>query len=179
MKFIFLIIVLSGFTVFGCTEKPTSDDGNLLNQSKELQQQVDQKAPEFELKTLEGNIVKLSDYKGKVVLLDFWATWCGPCRKGIPDLIELQDQFEKDLVIIGISLDQANTINQLQPFINNYKIDYPVVLGDNKVVKDYGNITAIPTSFIINQNGEIVNKFIGLMPKSKLVEEINSLLKKS
>ncbi|BDQ03181.1 TlpA disulfide reductase family protein [Ignavibacterium sp.] len=138
----------------------------------------DKKAADFKLKTLEGKEVKLSDYRGKVVIIDFWATWCPPCRKGIPDLISLQDEFKKDLVVIGISLDQQNTIKDLKPFIENYKINYPVVLGDEKVVKDYGGINAIPTSFIIDQKGNIVDSHVGLVPKTVYVDQIKSLLKK-
>lgn len=139
---------------------------------------TDKKAADFKLKTLEGKEVKLSDYRGKVVIVDFWATWCPPCRKGIPDLISLQDEFKKDLVVIGISLDQQNTIKDLKPFIENYKINYPVVLGDEKVVKDYGGINAIPTSFIIDQKGNIVDSHVGLVPKTVYIDQIKSLLKK-
>ncbi|MGQ9799016.1 MAG: TlpA family protein disulfide reductase [Ignavibacterium sp.] len=138
----------------------------------------DKKAADFKLKTLEGKEVKLSDYRGKIVIIDFWATWCPPCRKGIPELISLQEEFKKDLVVIGISLDQQNTIKDLKPFIEYYKINYPVVLGNEKVVKDYGGIYAIPTSFIIDQKGNIVDTHIGLVPKTVLVEQIKSLLKK-
>lgn len=138
----------------------------------------DKKAADFKLKTLDGKEVKLSDYRGKIVIIDFWATWCPPCRKGIPDLISLQEEFKKDLVVIGISLDQQNTIKDLKPFIENYKINYPVVLGDEKVVKDYGGISAIPTSFIIDQKGNIVDSHIGLVPKTVYSDQIKSLLKK-
>ena len=133
-------------------------------------------APDFKLYTLDGDEVKLSDYLGKVVILDFWATWCPPCRKGIPDLISIQNEYKDDLVVIGISLDQPATQDQLIPFIKSYGINYPIVLGDLEVSAAYGNIQAIPTSFIIDQEGNIINKHIGLVPKSTLVEEINLLL---
>jgi cytochrome c biogenesis protein CcmG/thiol:disulfide interchange protein DsbE len=134
------------------------------------------KAPDFSLKTLEGKTVKLSDYKGKIVIIDFWATWCPPCRKGIPDLIDLQKSYSKDLVVIGISLDQERTLKDLKPFIENYGINYPVVLGDQKVVLDYGGINAIPTSFIVDQKGYIVDSHVGLVPKKVYEDKIKSLL---
>lgn len=134
------------------------------------------KAPDFSLKTLEGKTVKLSDYKGKVVLIDFWATWCPPCKKGIPDLIELQKTYSKDLVVVGISLDQERTIKDLKPFIENYGINYPVVLGDQKVVLDYGGVNAIPTSFIVDQKGFIVDSHVGLVSKSVYENKIKTLL---
>jgi len=136
------------------------------------------KAPEIVLKTLEGKTVKLSDYKGKIVIVDFWATWCPPCRKGIPDLIELQKTYSKYLVVLGISLDQERTLKDLKPFIENYGINYPVVLGDEKVVKDYGGINAIPTSFIIDQKGFIIDSHVGLVPKTVYEDKIKKLLGK-
>lgn len=136
------------------------------------------KAPDFALKTLEGKTVKLSDYKGKIIIIDFWATWCPPCRKGIPDLIELQKAYSKDLVIVGISLDQERTLKDLKPFIENYGINYPVVLGNEKVVRDYGGVNAIPTSFVIDQKGFIIDSHVGLVPKSVYEDKIKMLLGK-
>ncbi len=136
------------------------------------------KAPDFALKTLEGKTVKLSDYKGKIIIIDFWATWCPPCRKGIPDLIELQKAYSKDLVVVGISLDQERTLKDLKPFIENYGINYPVVLGNEKVVKDYGGINAIPTSFIVDQKGFIIDSHVGLVPKTVYEDKIKMLLGK-
>jgi len=136
----------------------------------------DNAAPDFTLYTLNGEEVKLSDYLGKVVIIDFWATWCAPCRRGIPDLISIQDEYKDDLVVIGISFDQPATQDELVPFIERYGINYPVVLGNIEVSAAYGNIQAIPTSFIIDQEGNIINKHIGLVSKSTLVEQINSLL---
>ena len=135
-----------------------------------------EKAPDFELSTLDGELIKLSDYVGKIVLLDFWATWCGPCRMAIPELVELQNEYGDDLVIIGISLDQPYTQQNLLPFIQNYGINYPIVLGTLEVVEAYGNIRGIPTSFIINQEGVIVNKYTGYVPKSYYVAEFTKLM---
>jgi thiol-disulfide isomerase/thioredoxin len=137
------------------------------------------KAPEFALSTLDGKVIRLSDYVGKIVIVDFWATWCGPCRMAIPELVELQNEYKNDLVIIGISLDQPNTQRNLKPFIESYGINYPIVLGTIEVVEAYGNIRGIPTSFIVNQDGEIVNKFTGYVPKSYYTSDIDQLLNSS
>jgi cytochrome c biogenesis protein CcmG/thiol:disulfide interchange protein DsbE len=139
----------------------------------------DNPAPDFSLITLEGDSVKLSDYAGKIVILDFWATWCPPCRKGIPDLISIQNEFENDVTVIGISLDQPSMHDDLSLFIEDYEINYPILLGTLEVVMAYGNVRAIPTSFIIDREGMIVNKYMGLVPKSIYVQEINSLLDNS
>ncbi|MFC2094303.1 TlpA family protein disulfide reductase [Bacteroidota bacterium] len=174
-----LISVLLIFTaaIYGSndsTPNPENTKNNLL--SNVNSDMITDAAPDFTLYTLDGDEVKLSDYLGKVVILDFWATWCPPCRKAIPDLISIQNEYKDELVVIGISFDQPATQNDLVPFIESYGINYPVVLGNIEVSDAYGNIQAIPTSFIIDQEGKIINKHVGLVPKSTLVEEINLLL---
>ncbi|MCA2004330.1 MAG: TlpA family protein disulfide reductase [Ignavibacterium sp.] len=173
-----LIVIFVLFAVVFASQVINSTKANSINDKTVGSLLSDKKAADFKLKTLEGKEIKLSDFRGKIVIVDFWATWCPPCRKGIPDLISLQEEYKKDLVVIGISLDQQNTIKDLKPFIENYKINYPVVLGDEKVVKDYGGINAIPTSFIIDQKGNIVDSHIGLVPKTVYADQIKSLLKK-
>jgi thiol-disulfide isomerase/thioredoxin len=177
IKLLILVLLIYTAAVYGCndsTPKSEITKNNLLATAKS--DMGNNAAPEFTLYTLDGEEVKLSDYLGKVVILDFWATWCAPCRKGIPDLISIQNKYKDDLVVIGISLDQPATQDQLVPFIKNYGINYPIVLGNIEVSAAYGNIQAIPTSFIIDQEGNIINKHIGLVPKSTLIEEINLLL---
>ncbi len=137
----------------------------------------DKKAPEFSLKSVEGKTVKFSDYKNKIVLIDFWATWCPPCRKGIPDLIELQKEFKNDLVVLGISVD-TDTKPDVPGFIKNYGINYTVVYGDQATAKLFGGVSGIPTSFLIDRRGNIVDKHVGLVPKETLAAGIKSLLKK-
>lgn len=135
------------------------------------------KAPDFSLKSVDGKTVKLSDYKGKVVIIDFWATWCPPCRKGIPDLISIQNEFKDKVVIIGISLDREKTIKDVPGFVKSYGINYPVVYGDDKVVTDYGGIQSIPTAFVIDKNGNIADSHVGLTDKDTYVNKIKELLK--
>jgi thiol-disulfide isomerase/thioredoxin len=136
------------------------------------------RAPEFTLTSTEGKDIKLSDFNGKVVILDFWATWCPPCRKGIPDLIAIQKEFDKDVVVIGISLD-TDTKGEVVPFIQKFGINYTIAYASSDVIEKYGGVEAIPTSFVINKNGEIVAKHVGLVPKSDFTDQINKLLKKS
>jgi thiol-disulfide isomerase/thioredoxin len=176
---IMFYLLIASVSLYGCENQETNNNIPEVKESSASITSDTKKAADFSLKTLEGKEVKLSDYKGKVVIIDFWATWCPPCRKGIPDLVELQKEFKDKLVVIGISLDQQNTINDLAPFMKQYAINYPVVLGNEKVVRDYGNIQAIPTSFIIDQAGNIVDTHVGLVPKSTYTNKINQLLKKS
>jgi thiol-disulfide isomerase/thioredoxin len=172
--FISLILI---YTLVGCTINRHNDNKPVINQESSSLT-GNNKAPEFSLTSTNGKEIKLSNYKGKIVILDFWATWCGPCRKGIPDLIELQREFDKDLVVIGISLD-AETKKNVIPFMQKIGINYPVVYGTFEVTKLYGGVGGIPTSFVINKKGEIVDKHVGLVPKSQYSDLINKLLNKS
>ncbi|HEX2867297.1 MAG TPA: TlpA disulfide reductase family protein [Ignavibacteriales bacterium] len=133
-----------------------------------------------ELTTTSGQKIKLSDYKGKVVLLDFWATWCPPCRKGIPDLIALKNEFKgKDFEIIGISVDQENTVNDVVPFIQQYGINYPVVYYDPMALSSFGAIESIPSSFVLDKTGKVVSSYVGLTEKSNFEKDIKKALGES
>lgn len=125
--------------------------------------------------------INLSDYKGKVVILDFWATWCPPCRAGIPDLVELKEKYgDKNFEIIGISLDAITrggaTKNDVEPFIDDFEINYPIVIGDAAIMNKYGGIQSIPTSFVLDQDGRIVSQYVGLTPKSTYEDDIERIL---
>lgn len=134
------------------------------------------KAPYFELKDLSGKTVKLSDFAGKVVVLDFWATWCGPCKKGIPEFVELQKTFSKQgVTIVGIALDDYDAVKK---FYSDYRMNYPVLMGTNETVKLYGGIRGIPTAFIIGKDGTIRQKFEGYRPKEMFEKEIKMALLK-
>jgi thiol-disulfide isomerase/thioredoxin len=172
------ISLLLLYTLIGCSKNSYNENKSVNNQVASTLSGENNKAPEFRLTSTDGKNIKLSDYKGKIVILDFWATWCGPCRKGIPDLIELQKEYEKDIVVIGISLD-AKTKEAVVPFMKKIGINYPVVYGTFEVTQQYGGVEGIPTTFIINRNGKIVDKHVGLVPKSEFTDQINKLLKKS
>lgn len=134
-----------------------------------------QPSPAWELKDLDGKSVKSSDFAGKVVILDFWATWCGPCRMEIPGFIELQKQYaDKGLVVIGVSLDQDGA-SAVKPFIEKMGINYPIALGDEAVVSAFGGIEGIPTTFIIDRAGNIVRKHVGYAPKAEFEADIKPL----
>lgn len=135
------------------------------------------KAPDWSLKGMDGKAINFSDFSGKVVIVNLWATWCPPCRREIPDFIELQKEYkEQGLVIIGISLDQSEA--PVKPFVEKNSINYPVVMGNSEVAQLYGNIRSIPTTFIVDSDGNIVESFFGLRSKEIFEESIKPLLKK-
>ena len=176
------VLMLSSSLMLGCADKNSETEEKMHDEIPTEEININQSsmdAPGFSLKSVDGEEIKLSDYEGKIIVLDFWATWCGPCRRGIPDLVSLQNQYKDELVVIGISLDQEGTVADVKPFMEEYKINYPIVYGNQKVRMDYGNIQAIPTSFVIDTNGKIVDKHVGLVPKSKYEDQIKALLKKS
>ena len=137
----------------------------------------DSKAPDFTMKDLEGKDFTLSSTLGKVVLLDFWATWCPPCQESIPDLTKLQKQYsEQGLQVVGISLDRRGE-RVVKPFAKKLKINYKILVGDStKVIENYRGIIGIPTLFVIDRKGNVVNQFIGYVEREVLEKEIKKLL---
>ena len=132
------------------------------------------KAPAWELKDLDGKQVKSSDFDGKVVILDFWATWCPPCKAEIPGFIELQKKYgEKGLVVVGVSLDEGGP-SVVKQFMNQFGINYPVVMGNIQTMEDFGG-KAIPTTFVIDRSGKIVAKHVGFASKETFENEISPL----
>lgn len=133
-------------------------------------------APDFKLNDVTtGKPVSLSDFKGKVVVLDFWATWCPPCREEIPHLVDLYGKYkDKNLVIVGVSLDDTQT--PVKPFMDEFHMDYPVVMGDDAIQKAYGGIQGIPTAFIIDKTGKIAQKYIGYRDENTFEQQIQKLL---
>jgi thiol-disulfide isomerase/thioredoxin len=134
-------------------------------------------APDWQLAGLNGKTVKFSDFRGKVVILDFWATWCAPCRIEIPQFIELQKQYgDSGLAVIGVSLDEQGP-EVVKKFVKQFGVNYPVVMGNQKVVEAYGGIVAVPTAFVIDRQGRLVSQHLGYNDKATFETEIQSLLR--
>jgi thiol-disulfide isomerase/thioredoxin len=132
-------------------------------------------APDFTVTDIFGNKLRLSDYKGKVVMLDFWATWCGPCRIEIPGFVELQDRYRNQgFTIIGISMDDGP--EPVVEFYKQFKMNYPVALGDDRLGALFGGILGMPTTFLIGRDGRIYVKHIGASSVGVFEEEVKALI---
>ena len=132
---------------------------------------------DFTVKDMNGQSVALSSFKGKVIVLDFWATWCPPCKAEIPGFVELQKEYgEKGLQIVGVSVD--DTVDKLSPFAAEFKMNYPVLVGlDRDDLQDaYGPMWGIPTTFLISRDGKICRKHSGLVGKERYEQDIKALL---
>ena len=169
MKYILKAVVfcsLMGVLVYGCSPKEEAAESNASA------------APDFSLQDLGGRTYRLSDFRGDVVILNFFATWCAPCRKEVPDLVRLHQRFAGDgLHVIGVSLDE-NGDAVLKPFIKQYGIAYPIVLATEKTIFDYGGMQSIPSTFLIDHRGSIRENFVGLAPGYQLESSVRRLLKK-
>ncbi len=162
---IFSIILLIPVIISGCTVK---------------EEEARKPAVDFSIPDLEGKLVKLSDYKGQIVMINFWATWCSPCREEIPHFVEFQKKYGPEgFTILGLTIDTIDP-EEVKEFAVEYKMNYPILyLGkqSKQVQKDYGNFRGIPTSFLIDRDGLIIRQVTGLMKKSFWDKEIRTALK--
>ena len=187
---IFRVFIISVLGILGYFLLFSQQDSLItLSQRDALQKVLGDinKAPDFTFNTMNDSVYTLSALEGKVVLINFWATWCGPCRMEIPEFNELYKSYhEKGLEILGISIDDNK--KQLKNFAKSFAVDYPLLYGSardmNKVMKDYGGVYAVPSSFLIGKEGSIIWSYPGAILKlydpqtfAALVYEIEKELK--
>ncbi len=133
-------------------------------------------APDFSLESLDGKSMKLSDFRGKAVLLNFWATWCGPCKIEMPWFVELQNQYgPQGFQIVGVAMDESPK-DDIAKFAKEMGVNYPVLLGKESVGDAYGGVPALPESFFISRDGRILDKFIGLRGRAEVEDAIKAAL---
>ncbi len=131
-------------------------------------------APPFLLRDINGKIVSTADWKGKVVILNFWATWCPPCREEVPELVQLQANYKDKLLVIGASEDEDEP-QKVRQFVQRFGMNYPVVMATKELIDNYGGVPALPTSFLIDPQGRVVQKHTGLYEYEVYEREVRAL----
>jgi len=135
-----------------------------------------QPAPEFTLQSLDGKTVHLADFRGKGVLLNFWATWCQPCKIEMPWFVQLQKQYgPQGLQVVGIAMDDASP-EDIRKFAQDLGVNYPVLIGKEAVGDAYGGVPFMPETFYIGRDGKVVDKVVGLISRSEIEEDVKKAL---
>ena len=168
----FAFALLAACLLAGCSSEP-----RYVKASSQVKPVTDRKpAPEFALKDADGKTVRLEDYKGKVVLLDFFATWCGPCKIEIPWFMEMERRNkDKGFSVLGVSMDDEGW-EVVKPFLAELGVNYRVVIGNDATAQIYGGVDALPTTFLIDRNAKIAAVHIGLASKKVFEDGIQQLL---
>ena len=166
------IVAVAGLLFLGrhMVHRPSRNDGKISGKT------AGSPAPDFELTSLEGKQVKLSDFRGQAVLLNFWATWCGPCKIEMPWFVELQKQYgPQGLAVLGVAMDDASK-EQIAKFAKEMQVNYPILLGKEAVGEMYGGVQFLPTTFFIDRKGRVVERVFGLTDKGEIEENIKKAL---
>jgi peroxiredoxin len=173
-----LALVVFATLEFGCSSSPKPPVAATEGPAAATETKDGPKmAADFTLKDATGADLKLADYKGKVVLLNFWATWCGPCKVEIPWFMEFNKKYkDSGFAVLGISMDDDGW-KSVKPYLAEKKIDYRIAVGNDDIGKLYGGVDALPTTFIIDRAGKIAFSHTGLEGKDTYEKEIASLLK--
>ncbi len=169
----FWIVPVLGLSLSACSGLDTSVEAAASTVKPASQRKP---APDFTLQDSRGAMVKLSSYRGKVVLLDFWGTWCGPCKIEIPWFMEFEQELKpRGFAVLGVSMDDDGW-SVVRPYIETRKVNYRIVLGNDKVAGLYGGVDAMPTTFLIDRSGRIAAVHQGLSAKDAFKNEIIQLL---
>jgi len=173
MQRIFLVLFLT-IGLLGCSGE--SDESQGEKSGDEKSKSVLGEMPDVTMTTMDGREISREDLKGKVVFLNFWATWCAPCRREIPDFISFQEKYGgDDFTIIGVSLDEKG-YEVVRPYAEEMGINYPIVLDEYNLGDKLGGIFAVPTTYFINEEGNIVGRKIGYFPEEEMKKQIDEML---
>lgn len=182
------LVLLAGV---GCSsdDQPADDDALPTTQQPSAASSSDQQiqelddapaVPDVTLETLDGETIALADRNDEVLLINFWATWCAPCRKEIPDLIELQDELGPEgLTVIGVSLDQDGA-EAVEPFLDEFDVNYPIVLDPKATLdSEFGGIHGLPMTFVVDAEGQIRYRILGIFPPDEMHSKLTALLEEA
>ena len=170
LALVVVAVIAAGMLYFGfhMAQRSRADAPAILGKSTP--------APDFTLEKLDGGSMKLSDLRGKAVLLNFWATWCGPCKIETPWLVELQNQYRSEgLQVVGVAMDDSGK-DEIAKFAKDMGVNYPVLLGKEAVGDAYGGVPALPETFFIGRDGKIVDRIIGLKGRADIEDSIKKAL---
>ncbi len=168
-----VVLVIAGMLIAG--KHLTRQQGPGISGSNSALKGKD--APDFQLTDLQGKNVRLSDLRGKAVLLNFWATWCPPCKIEMPWFVDLQKQYgPQGLQIVGVAMDDGDAHDAVAKFAKQMGLNYPVLLGNDKVADQYGGVDALPTTFYIGRDGKIVARVFGLVSHKEIEENVRAAL---
>ena len=168
---IFVIMIL----IYGASRVSRNAGSQAATSSSNISQS--KSAPDFELKSPDGRTVKLSDFRGKVVLLNFWATYCAPCRVEMPWLIDLYKQYKpQGLEIVGVSMDDEGQQQEVIEFVKEMKVNYTILMGDHSVGDAYGGARFLPQTFFIDRDGNITGSAVGMKSKNEFENLVKQLL---
>jgi peroxiredoxin len=170
------VVAICGATWYARHHALVNETKSAVQEQFDRSELISKPAPDFSLTDATGETVKLSDQKGKVVLLNFWATWCGPCKVEIPWFISFQQQYkDRNFTVLGVAFDDDGWTS-VKPYLAEHKINYRVVVGNDALDKAYGGVESLPTTFLIGRDGRIASKHVGLISKPTYQEEISRLL---
>jgi thiol-disulfide isomerase/thioredoxin len=184
LTFRILLLLVAALCCVSCAKKGETPPANrashaeLVSELSSVSARAD-RAPNFAWKDRTGNTVDFDSYRGKATLVNFWATWCVPCKRELPDLVALSKEFAgKNVKILGISTDRgASVIEEVSTFVREQGIPYQNVISNDQIEEAFGNIRMIPTSFLIDGEGKIVQTFVGGRSKEFFAQAINAVLK--
>jgi len=170
--FMIYALAVSAALSFGCSSQSASEPATVAaSESGEMPA-----AAPFSLQAADGSDVSLADFEGQVVLLNFWATWCGPCKIEMPWFVEFQREYkDRGFTVLAVSLDEGGW-DVVRPFVDDMKPNFPILLGDDQLAEQYGGIMALPTTMVIDRDGRITSRHTGLVSKSEYVDDIEKLL---
>ena len=168
------LLLIVGLALVSCGASSEPSESAIAQAASDAEQR--EPAPDFSLRDANNHEVKLSDFQGKVVLLNFWATWCGPCKIEMPWFVEFQRKYrDRGFSVIGVAMDEEGW-NVVRPFADRLKLNFPIVIGNDEVADKYGGIAALPTTYIIDKQGKVALMHQGLTSKGDYEDEIEQLL---
>lgn len=186
-RFFTFFLILSVLVTAGCASENDDGAGNVPSTSQpaaglssDAQIQEPEDPPDISdvtFETMDGETIALAERSGEVLLVNFWATWCAPCRKEIPDLIDLQDELgPRGLTVVGVSMDQQGA-EDVTPFLDDYAINYPIVLDPEATLEDtFGSIYGLPMTFVVGPEGRIRYQILGALPADEVRPHLTALL---